>query len=209
MTMNEKKVQSIQKEIEKLTNSLNRYKGLLEKKIAKCEKLNCNWTKEEMFEKREAGEINQKQWEAWFDKNLAEGNAEDTERRINNAIKRLEKATTIYEKENERNEADQAFKDRANGIESEWNKLTKAERMAKYEKWLREFKAECLKDGIIIDEVNSIYISGKTPGDKSFILYNNNGWTDRSRHCYTLRIDGIVYFTSGTFQTCYRYIKNR
>lgn len=209
MTMNEKKMQSIQKELEKLTASLNRYKGFLEKKIAKCEKLACNWTREEMFAKRDSGEMSQKQWEAWFDKSITEGNVEDTERRINNAIKRLEKATDIWEQESEKSEAEQAFKDRTSGIESGWMKLSQEERKARYEKWLAEFKAECLKDGIVIDEVHSMLISGKTPGEKPFVLYNNCGWTERSLHCYTLRIDGTVYFTSGTFQTCYRYIKAR
>lgn len=35
--MAEKKMNSIQKEIEKLEKSLDRYKGLLEKKVIKCE----------------------------------------------------------------------------------------------------------------------------------------------------------------------------
>ena len=46
-TMIEKKMNSIIKEIEKLNKSLERHQGLLQKKIEKCEKLNCNWTKEE------------------------------------------------------------------------------------------------------------------------------------------------------------------
>lgn len=209
MTMNEKKVQSIQKEIEKLTNSLNRYKGLLEKKIAKCEKLNCNWNEEEFFIKRDSGELTQETFNAWFAKSIEEDHVKDTEKRIKNAIERLEKATGVWEKEIEATIAEKEFEERANGIESKWMKLSAEEIKAQYEKWLAEFKAECLKDGIIIDHASSLFISGETPKGKRFVLDINNGWTDRSNHCYTLRIGGIVYFTSGTFQTCYRYIKNR
>ena len=101
MTMAEKRMNSIQKEIEKLEKSLDRYKGLLAKKVIKCEKLNCNWTREQMFEKRNNGEMSQEQWSAWFDKSLKEGDVEDTQKRLENAGKRFEKAVAEYERSSE------------------------------------------------------------------------------------------------------------
>ena len=107
MTMAEKKMNSIQKEIEKLEKSLARYQGLLEKKVAKCEKLDCNWSDEEYFAKRDANEVTQEQWSSWFDKSLAEGNVEDTQRRLENAGKRFEKAVAEYEKVAEKTAEDE------------------------------------------------------------------------------------------------------
>ena len=205
MTMKEKAVQSIQKEIEKLTASLNRYNGLLEKKIAKCEKLGCNWNKEEFYIKRENGELTQETFNAWFEKSIEEDHVADTEKRLANAIKRFEKANGEWEKEVEQNEAERAFAERANGIELDW--LSKKEAAEEeYKKWLEQFKAECLKDGIVIDKASRNYINGETKSGRRFVLDRNKGFTERSFYCYTLTIAGTVYFTSGTFQTCYRYI---
>ena len=208
MTRKEQKVQSIQKEIDKLTKSLNRYKELLEKKIAKCEKLACNWNCEEFYKKRDSDELTQETFDAWFAKSIEEENVKDTERKLENAIARFEKANGEWEKELEQNEAEQEFINRSNAIEESIFENLK-ERKEKYEKWLKHFKAECLKDGVVIEEVSNNDINGKTKSGKSFVLYINNGFSKRSRYCYTLRIDGIVYFTSGTFRTCYKYLMIR
>jgi hypothetical protein len=204
MTRAEQKVNSINKEIEKLTKSLERYAGLLSKKVAKCEKLDCNWTREEMFVKRENNEMSDEQWSAWFDKGLAEGNVEDTQHRLDNAFKRLERANAELEKVAEQIELDQMISDK----ELQWMQARELKEDAYYE-WLRQFKADCLKDGIIIDEASSNWIAGNTKSGKRFTMYINNGWTERSWHSYTLRIDGTTYFTSGLFETGYRYLMNK
>lgn len=204
MTMAEKKMNSIQKEIEKLEKSLERYQGLLEKKIAKCEKLDCNWTREQMFEKRENNEMSQEQWSAWFDKSLAEGNVEDTQHRLENACKRFEKAAAEYEKVAEKTAEDE----RIDAKELEWlENRQKSEE--EYYKWLEQFKKECAKDGIIIDEASNNWIYGNTASGKKFSMYINDGYTIRSLHSYTLRVNGVVLFTSGLFSTAYKYLMNR
>lgn len=203
MTMAEKKMNSIQKEIEKLEKSLERYQGLLAKKIAKCEKLNCNWTREQMFEKRENGEMSQEQWSAYFDKSLAEGDVEDTQHRLENAAKRFERAVVEYEKVAEKAEEDE----RIDAKELEWlENCQKSEE--EYYRWLEQFRKECAKDGIIIDEASNNWISGNTKSGKRFAMYINNGWTQRSLTSYTLRVNGTVLFTSGLFSTGYKYLMN-
>ena len=204
MTMAEKKMNSIQKEIEKLEKSLNRYEGILEKKIAKCEQLDCNWTREEMFVKRENNEMSQDQWMAWFDMSCSESNVEDTQRRLENAFKRLERASVEFEKVAEQLAEDEAIASK----ELEW--LEAAQKSEEeYYKWLAQFKKECLADGIVIKEASLSFFSGYTKGGKGFVMYINNGWTERSNHSYTLVVNGTVYFTSGLFSTGYRYLMSR
>lgn len=204
MTMAEKKMNSIQKEIEKLEKSLERYQGLLEKKIAKCEKLNCNWNNEEWFAKRDANEVSQEQWSAWFDKSLAEGNVEDTQHRLENAAKRFEKAVAEYEEVAEKTEEDE----RIDAKELEWlENCQKSEE--EYYRWLEQFKKDCAEDGIIIEEACSNWVTGYTKSGKKFSMYINMGCTKRSRYSYTLRVNGTVLFTSGLFSTGYKYLMNR
>lgn len=204
MTRAEQKVNSINKEIEKLTKSLERYTGLLTKKIAKCEKLDCNWTREEMFAKRESNEMTDEQWSAWFDKSLAESNVEDTQRRLENAFNRLERANAELEKVAEQIELDEMISDK----ELQWLKSRELKEEEYYE-WLNQFKKDCAKDGIIIDEANARRIYGNTASGKQFSMYINDGITKRSLYSYTLRIDGIVYFTSGLFETGYKYLMRK
>ena len=204
MTRAEQKVNSINKEIEKLTKSLERYKSILEKKIAKCEKLGCNWSEEEFYNKRDANELTQETFNAWFAKSIEEDHVKDTQRKLENAFNRLEKANGEYEKEFEAKQIDLAIANK----EADWEALAQ-KRKEEYEKWLREFKADCLKDGIIIDEASSNWITGTTKGGKSFAMYINNGWTERSNHSYTLVVNGCTLFTSGLFSTGYKYLMNR
>lgn len=204
MTMAEKKMNSIQKEIEKLEKSLNRYKGILEKKIAKCEQLDCNWTREQMFEKRENDEMSQKQWEAYFDKSIAESNVEDTQHRLENAGKRFERAVAEYEKVAEKAAEDEEI----SAKELKWLEASQKNE-EEYYKWLEQFRRECAEDGILIDKATNAYIYGNTTSGKQFSLYINDGYTIRSLHSYTLRVNGVVLFTSGLFSTAYKYLMSR
>lgn len=204
MTMAEKKMNSIQKEIEKLEKSLARYQSLLEKKIAKCEKLDCNWTREQMFKKRENNEMSQEQWSAWFDKSLAEDNVEDTQRRLENAGKRFERAVAEYEKVAEKTSEDEEI----TAKELQWIENSQKSEEEYYE-WLQQFRKDCAEDGIIIENASNNWISGYTKSGKKFSMYINEGWTKRSLYSYTLRVNGTVLFTSGLFSTGYRYLKNR
>lgn len=204
MTMAEKKMNSVQKEIEKLEKSLARYQGLLEKKVTKCEKLNCNWNNEEWLAKRDANEVSQEQWSAWFDKRLAEGNVEDTQHRLENAAKRFERAVAEYEKVAEKAAEDEEI----SAKELEWLEAFQKNE-EEYYKWLEQFKRECAEDGILIDKATNTYICGNTTSGKRFSLYINDGYTIRSLHSYTLRVNGVVFFTSGLFSTAYKYLMSR
>lgn len=213
-TMIEKKMNSIIKEIEHLNKSLDKRQFLLQKKIEKCKKLNCNWTKEERWELKESGTpITDKQEEAWFNKYCAEGDVEDLERRLQNAESRLAKITGRFEEQQEVIQKQEEIKQ----MESGWLKMLKEElqktpeeRKAEYEAWVKEFTAMCAKDGIQLDnDPSSSWISGQTPSGKHFMVYINSGFSERSFYCYTLNIAGETIFTSGTFGTCYQVIKNR
>lgn len=206
MTLNERKAESIRKEIEKLNKSLTRYKGLLEKKIAKAEKEGCaDWTVKDFRANYET--MSQKQYEAWFDMDLAKDNVEDTERRIANAEQRLSKLLPKVE-EDEEKASETARIDR---IESNAFRILTAEERKKaeeeYQRWLEEFIKECAKDGVKIKEYFSNLILGETKSGKDFSMYLNNGFTERSYHCYTLYIDRKCVFTSGMFSTAYIELK--
>jgi hypothetical protein len=78
-----------------------------------------------------------------------------------------------------------------------------------YQKWLAWFKDECLKDGVVIDEASNNYVIGITPSGQKFSFWINNGYTERSWHCYSLTIGGRTIFTSGEFWRCYNTVKHR
>lgn len=204
-TMIEKQLAKAQKDVEKYTKAIERYTAQLAKKTAICEKLNCNWTQSEWFEHRDAGDFTPEQDVAYFERTLKESYVEDAERGLAQAQKHLAKITGQYEVKAEKD----AEAERIDSIENDlWQSMTKAEkREAQYEAWLKQFKAECLKDGVVIEEVLGCGITGKTADGKNFGIWNNNGWTVRSRHCYSLVIAGEMIFTSGEFYTAYRYIK--
>lgn len=203
-TRTEIKMNSIQKEIEKIQKSLDRYEGILEKKIAKCEKLNCNWTKDEWFVHRDANDFTADQDQAYFEKCVAEHDVEDTQRRLENRIKALAKATGEFEKESGISEANKALTEKCENLEAYWDKMKE-----EYEEWLKKFKEECLMDGIVIDNADANFVSGTTKNGKKFFTYRNNGFTLRSYKCYTLNIEGETIFTSGTFSRCYGEILRR
>ena len=201
MTIAEKKVESIKKEIEKLTKSVERTTNSYNKKTEKCVKLGCDWTDEEMRLHSDI-DMTDKQWSAWFDRTVTESDMKDYQERLEHAFKRLERAEREFENVAERIAEDEAIANKENN----WLELI-SKREEEYQKWLAQFKAECLEDGIVIEEASSNWITGTTPNGKRFSMYINNGWTERSFHSYTLRINGATYFTSGLFATGYRYLK--
>lgn len=213
-TMIERKAESERKEIAKLEKRLEREEAKLAKATAKAEKMDALERKEIWDEPNPENPGWRKPEHipyvsAFMDYVGACHDVEDTKRRLENAKKRLAALMPKVEAlEEESKEAE-----RIGNIERgciKWVTLTKEdlERMrAEYEKWLAEFKAECKRDGVTIDEASGAFVNGLTKSGKRFVLYINNGWTDRSFHCYTLRINGETIFTSGEFETAYRVIK--
>lgn len=223
MTMNERKMESIEKEIAKIAKSLERYESILVKKTELCIKLNCNWTDEEyrsrmkeLHARHEGAQIvffgedddliTKKQNSAWFDKSLAEDNVTDCKRKLENAEKRYVKISETVRAENEKNEDFRKAYEQASEME---RKMLQEKANEEYEKWLTWFKDECLKDGVIIKEACNSWVIGITPSGKKFSFWINNGYTERSWHCYSLRIDGNTIFTSGEFWRCYNTVKNK
>ena len=190
-TMIEKQINKAQKDIEKYTKAIARNQGRLAKWTAKFE-------------------ANPDDIEADINMEIAKDDLEDSKKNLAKAEANLVKLTGKAEAKAEQ----QVEADRISGMENAWWKAMKEElektpeqRKAEYEAWLKEFKAECLKDGIIIKEANANWISGTTANGKRFAMYANSGYTERSWHCYTLRIEGETIFTSGDFSTAYTYIK--
>ena len=198
----EKQKAKATKDVEKYTKAVARYTALLEKKIAKCNELNCNWTFDQWLEHREAKDYTDDQYFAWFKADLERDHIAEAERNLAYAEKQLEKLTGKAEAKAEEN----AQEERLNKMENAWWAMTAEERKAEYEAWLKEFKAECAKDGVIIDEADSQCIKGTTAYGKRFGMWINSGYAERSRHCYTLYIEGQTIFTSGDFSTGYAYI---
>lgn len=219
MTMAEKKLESIKKEITKATASLERYTNSYNKKNELCIKLGCDWTDEEYRARQQAlrdrhkGEaiiplgndddiITVKQNGTWFDRELLKSNIEDAQERLDNAFRRLEKAEAEFAKVESRIEEDKEIAEK----ELSWLS-SMAKKEEEYYIWLEQFKAECAEDGILIDRADSYAIAGSTVNGKKFYMCINDGWTTRSDHSYSLKINGATYFTSGLFSTGYRYLK--
>lgn len=191
---------TVVKEIEKLTARLARAEEKLEKKTALAEKYGVKemtvteyreWIStvecDENYMIKNKEDI--KKNGAYFDYRSAKSDVEDIKKHIENAEQRLVKRFEAYEQEKE---LEKQIAD-AKSIE---------------EKWKLEFEAEqkeWAKDGIILKD----RYSGTTPQGRHFSIYGNCGWTIRSRHCFTLYIDGETIFTSGYFWRAYIEIKNR
>lgn len=210
-TMIEKQIAKANKDIEKYTKAINRHSALLEKRTAKCNTMNCNWTFAEWVEHREAKTYTDDQYWAWVDMRQSEKDLEEAKKHLEQTERHLDKLTGKAEEK----AAENAESERMTEMENRWwsainEELKKSpeQRKAEYEAWLKEFKAECARDGIIIDEANNNRITGTTPKGKGFGLWINEGYTQRSWHCYSLNINGNGIFTSGEFKTAYRYIKN-
>lgn len=213
-TMIEKQVISTQKEVEKLNARLERAKKAYQKKIAIAEKLNvANWTNAqyrawiETVPTDNGWIINKddiKKNGAYLDVSRAKSDIEEVEESLKKAIARLERLTGKAEKVAE----DRAKEEYLGQVEENWSKYsiptwTQEER----EEWERQFKERCLEDGIIIKEINGLWISGETEDGKRFVFEKNNGWIGRGSHCYSLWINRECVFTSGMFSTGYAYLK--
>lgn len=72
-------------------------------------------------------------------------------------------------------------------------------------KQFEQEQKEWKKDGITLE---SRYL-GYTPQGRRFTIHGNNGFTNRSLHCFQLIIDGETIFTSGEFWRAYSEIKRR
>ena len=209
-TMIERQAASVQKELDKLIARLAREQARLVKKTAAAEKLGANCTSEEWFGGKRDEFTPEQAW-SWIDMEGSKREIADLERQIANAEKRLAKLTGKVEAQQEANAAKEAEETRIGQIETRFLTAEQVEANRKrkeeeYQKWLAEFKAECLKDGIKIDKACASYFTGWTKGGKRFFIDGNCGYTVRSRHCYSLRIDGVTLFTSGEFFTAYRYL---
>lgn len=190
---------SIMKELEKLNTRLEKAEARFEKKQALVEKLGCAWTDEEHREWLKGIETNEvgfllnkadiKKNGTWFDWCMAQNEVEEIKSYIQNAEKRLGKKE--QEVENYHKEV------------AQMEDLKAKEELQKLE--FEQEQKEWAKDGI---QLNGRY-HGITPNGKRFMIEGNNGWTDRSRHCFTLTVDGKTIFTSGEFWRAYNEVKNR
>lgn len=205
MTMNERKLASTEKQLAKLYKSLDRYTNLFEKKQQKCIKLNCNWSDEEWCQHRDANDCTTAQRQAYFDMDVQQSYIDDTKYRIGTLERTLRKQE---QKVKEENEKDEAFKAEYTRLSDAEIKLSQEMAKAEYEAWLKKFKADCLKDGVVVEEAKSFMVNGTTPSGKRFAIILNNGWTERSRHCYSVRIESDTIFTSGEFWRAYQTVKN-
>lgn len=199
MKMVEIKYQSHVTELNKLNARLERAEKKLEKKQAAAEKQGvADWTNEDRLAWLKTVEVTDMGWivnkadqkknGAWFDLYSAIDEVEEIKGRIERAEARFEKAEAELEEYHKELEEVKSLKE-------------------KEELWKLEFEQEqkaWAKDGIKLER----RYSGETPNGKRFAIYGNNGFTNRSLHCYTLYIDGETIFTSGEFWRAYGVIKN-
>lgn len=185
-------------ELNKLNAKLERAEKTYQKKLAAAEKLGvANWSKDERIAwletvpKENGWLINKsdiKKNGAWFDLYSAKRDLEDLKLQIGRAEKRFEKAA----------EAVIAYQEELKKITD----LKEMERLMREE--FEQEQKEWAKDGITLET----RYTGKTPKGKGFGIWSNNGFTERSWHCYSLVIDGEMIFTSGEFWRAYGVIKN-
>jgi len=223
MTMIEKQMHSTEKELEKYMKSLERNEALLQKKKDLQVKLNCVWSNEEWNDRlqqmsdRHTNEciipfgndddiITGKQNGVMWDIVHYTSTIEDLKKSIANAQKRLDKQTCEFLGVKEAEQEQEEIENMKSLYEDYFSK-TLEQREAEYQAWLAQFKAECLKDGVIINEASHAWINGTTKSGKRFSMVINSGFTARSFHCYTLTINGETIFTSGTFNTAYRIVR--
>lgn len=186
-------------ELNKLNARLERAEKSYQKKLANAEKYGvADMTNEEHLEwlrtvpTTEMGMIinnaDVKKNGAWYDLYRAERELEEAKEAIEKSEKRFEKAYTAL----------QEYQEEIAKIAD----LQEKEKLMKLE--FEQEQKEWMKDGITLD--GRYY--GKTPKGKSFSIDINNGWTQRSFHCYTLYINGNCIFTSGEFWRAYGIVKN-
>lgn len=186
------------KELEKLNARLERHTARLEKARAKAEKLGATWTDEEhrawikTIPHNEMGFLLDKEAikknGAWYDLIGAERDLEGTKWAIERAEARLEKKAQAVEEYRQQIATIKDLKKR--------EELMKEEFEAEQKEWA--------KDGITLER----RYAGTTPQGKRFWIEGNSGYTERSRHCFTLYLNGETIFTSGEFWRAYGVIKN-
>lgn len=228
MTMKEKQMLSASKEVEKLQIRIQKLNEKLLKKEALAVKHGCStWDNAEWRRRLDAmqarhpgqamipfGEdddlITEKQNSVMWDLYSISQEIKDERRRLEISLKKLQKLTEAVEEIKSTEAAAEEETNAANAKEDAWTSFfskSAEDRAAEYQKWLKWFKAECLKDGVEVEEASSSCIYGKTKSGKKFFMYINSGFTTRSRHCYSLTINGATVFTSGDFTTAYAAIK--
>lgn len=191
---------TVVKELEKLEARLERAEKKLEKATAKAEKYGVKdmtvTEYREWISTVETDEnhiiVNKADVEkngAYFDYRGAKDDVADLKAKIERTEERLVKKYEAYEKEQELNKQIADVKSIEEKIKLEFE--------AEQKEWA--------KDGITLE--GRYY--GTTPKGKRFTIYGNCGLEMRSRHCFTLYIDGNVIFTSGYFWRAYLEIKNR
>lgn len=187
------------KELEKLNARLERAQKTLEKKQANAEKLGvANWTGAEhsawmdTVETRNGFIVNKADIKlngAWFDLRGARREVEDLKGQIERAEGRFEKVEQEIAE----------YRAQVENLED----MKRKEELRKLE--FEAEKKEWEKDGIVLEA----RYNGKTPSGKGFAIVRNGGCTIRSRHCFTLYLEGQgVVFTSGEFWRAYNIIKN-
>jgi len=205
-TMTEKRAASIKKELEKYNNQLIRRKALLEKKIQKAVKLGANWSDEEAREHYDTCTYEQRA--AWFDLSITRDSVKEAEEHIENATKRLNAILPELAAVEAKTQEDERIEEIKTSFEKRLSLEDYIKAQEEYQRWLKWFKAECLKDGIIIDHYGNHLINGSLKNGKHFSMLINDGYTERSFHCYTLYIDNECIFTSGLFETAYKALRN-
>jgi hypothetical protein len=177
--MIERQAESVRKELAKLTARLERQIKKYAKETANVEKMGANCTEREWFDGMREKYTNEQAW-AWIEWTGAKRDIEETKSSIANAEKRLAKLTGKVEEHAAADAAEAAETEKIGKIEirflsAEEREANAAQRLEEYEKWLAEFKAACLEDGIVIDEAHSTWFDGTDANGRRFFININNG----------------------------------
>lgn len=181
MTMLERRVESLKKDLEKLELRKEKVSARLAKKAATAEKYGVNVS---LVEFRNIVDRTPEQQFAFLDLYGEQMELDDINHRIGTIKKSLENLSSK--------------------LEVETAAVAKAKAEAARAKAIEEWK----QDGIIVKDMWSNLITGTTPKGKQFSIYGNNGFTERSRHCFSVIIDHKTVFTSGDFTLAYITVKN-
>lgn len=201
MKMIEIKLRSATAELEKLTAKKERAEKALAKATEKANRLNANMTKEEYIAWIETVKTNENGFiesKADIERNGAYFDLFSARRNLMEVNEAIEKAERRFQKTEK---AVDEYREEVKKITD----LKRKEELFKLE-FVKEQK-EWAKDGIKLEA----RYCGKTPNGKRFVIERNNGWTERSLHCYSLWIgdmeSGNTIFTSGEFWRAYAVIK--
>lgn len=190
-------------ELEKLNARLERAEKTLRKKREAAERAGvADWTGEQHTKwlqtvPTEGGWIVDKEAikmnGAWYDLFAAENRLEEAKEALEKAEKRFEKVREQIE----------TFREETKRVED----LKKREELMRLD--FEKEQKEWARDGITLK--GRYY--GTTPKGNRFWIERNNGFTERSWHCYTLTLtdaSGKAYtvFTSGEFWRAYGVVKN-